>query len=99
MSFDAHKTEMVATWIISESEMQVHNGTNARIAEHAAAYAQKRDIVGLRDYLTEILRRAGSHNAAVREVRDELAPNDYGRIDWLEVAGALRASSGAEAAP
>ncbi len=85
---------MVATWIISESEMQVHNGLTARIAEHANMYAQSRDLDGLRDYVTSVLRHANSHNSAVQEVRDELAPNDYERIDWSDVAGSLRASNG-----
>lgn len=81
MSFDSAKTEMVGTWIVSESEMHVHYGSRARIAEHASAYAQLRDLDGLRDYVTAVLREADSHNPAVREVRDELAPNDYDRID------------------
>lgn len=94
MSYDAGKTEMVAAWIVSESEMQIYGGTQARIAEHASTYAQSRDNDGLREYVTSVLRKADSHNAAVREVRDELAPNDYDRIDWSEVASALRASNG-----
>lgn len=93
MSFDPDITDMVATWIISESDFIDHKGARQRIAEHAGAYAAAGDLDGLRTFTTSVLRRSG-RNSAAREVADELSANDYDRIDWSEVAGALRASNG-----
>lgn len=94
MSSDEYVTDMVATWLISESEFEVHEGVRARIAEHACRYAQRADTAGLCNYVTGVLKHPHRHNSAVREVHDELAPNDYDRIDWNEVAEALKASNG-----
>lgn len=93
MSFDPDVTDMVATWIISESDFLDHNGTHKRIAEHANDYADGNNLDGLRSFTTNVLRQSRG-NSAAREVADELAPNDYDRIDWSEVAAALHASNG-----
>lgn len=93
MGFDDSVTEMVSTWIISESDLDEHSGARKRVAEHASDYAQAGNDDGLRAYITAQLRKARRYSAA-REVADELSANDYDRIDWSEVSAALRASNG-----
>jgi len=93
MSFDPNVTDMVATWIISESDFLDHNGAHKRVAEHASDYAAGNNLDGLRSFTTSVLRQSRGSSAA-REVADELAPNDYDRIDWSGVAAALHASNG-----
>ena len=93
MSFDPDVTDMVATWIISESDFLDHNGAHKRIAEHAYDYVGANNLDGLRSFTTQVLRQARG-NSAAREVADELSANDYDRIKWSEVAAALRASNG-----
>lgn len=93
MTFDDAVTDMVATWLISEGDFDDHNGAHKRVAEHAYDYAHTGNHDGLRTYITRYLRSC-SRNSAAREVADELSHNDYDRIDWSEVAAALRASHG-----
>lgn len=93
MSLDPDVTDMVATWIISESDFLDHKGAHKRIAEHANDYAAANDLDGLRTFTTSVLRHARG-NSAAREVADELSANDYDRINWSEIAAALHASNG-----
>lgn len=87
-STDPAITDMVATWLVNESDQQDLNGAGKRIAEHAYDFAAAQDESGLRTYATLVLRTSRPGSSA-REVADELSHNDYDRICWESVAKAL----------
>lgn len=76
-------TDMVALYISNEG---TYDGPE-RIAERAATLAADDDHTALATYVTHIIR---THPEA-REVRAEMAGNDYDRIHWADVAAELTA--------
>jgi hypothetical protein len=83
---------MVATWIISEGEFIDVDGERLRISEHAAYLAKEQRLNTLKQFVSRIIQSARPNGimSAAWEVGQELAPNDYDRIEWPEVAKQLR---------
>lgn len=67
-------TEQVANWITSDGN---HYADAQRLANEGSAHA-------LGNFLVTIVRRARPHTAPWH-VAQELAPNDWGRVNWREV--------------
>lgn len=72
-----HVTHLVQVWIENDGEHIVD----------AQAYARQGADV-LADHLTEILRQA-RRSSAPWQTAQELAPNDYDRVDWQGIANDL----------
>lgn len=90
-------TDMIGTWIISEGEFIDVDGERLRIAEHAAFLAKERRYDDMRKFITRVINLGGfmgpsSGLVAAWEVGQEMAANDYDRVDWVEVGAQLRAS-------
>ena len=49
----------------------------------------ERSMAGMSDYLVRVIRSAPPHSAPWH-VAQELAPNDYARINWYDVAEELK---------
>ncbi|MFE7796985.1 hypothetical protein [Nocardia sp. NPDC057440] len=91
---EKYVTNMIATWLVSEGEYITIEDRQVRIAEHAAELAKSDDMEALRRFVEPIIKSGGSWGpmALAGEVRQEMAYNDYNRVDWMEVANALRAT-------
>lgn len=75
-------TEQVALWIENDGE---------RIEEaRANAEAEPNGLRGFEQYLTRVISLARKGQAAWH-VQQELAPNDWARIDWAIVAERIKA--------
>jgi hypothetical protein len=71
-------TDQVLTWICNDSE-QIEQ----------AQSAARRSTGVFTQWASGVIRTARPHMAAWH-VRQELAPNDYNRVDWQAVADALK---------
>lgn len=82
-------TGQVALWIANDGDW-VEGATHLAGREAAASHtnAYQAAYPALRDYLVGLLRSA-KQGEAVWHVAQELAPNDYARIHWADVADAL----------
>lgn len=69
-----HVTHLVQVWIENDGACVTGAQAAARISTDS-----------LRVYLTNVLKSAPRMSAA-RQMADELASNDYGRVDWQMVA-------------
>lgn len=78
-----HVTEEVALWIANDGEHVNEAQANAA-AERGGAYR------GLEQFCTRLILHARRGEAAWH-VRQELANNDFARIDWRRVADELLA--------
>lgn len=77
----------VALWVSNDGDIDpAHNDRIAFVAARKAADS----LTDLADYVTTLIRQAAPSSAAA-QVRDELAPNDYDRIDRALVAAELEA--------
>lgn len=76
-------SEIIALFIANEGEFD----GDQRIAERAARLAGDGDIPGLRRYVRLII--TSGRTLGARQVRDELAANDWDRVDWSRVADEL----------
>jgi hypothetical protein len=74
-----HVTDQVSTWICND---------RAHI-EAARSVAQVHGTERLGQHLTTVIRQSPAHTAPWH-VAQELAPNDYGRVDWQAVADDLK---------
>lgn len=73
----AYVTEQIALWIANDGE---------HIEEaRANALAEPVGLRGMEQYLTRVISLARKGEAAWH-VQQELAPNDWARIDWKRVA-------------
>ncbi|MFZ2527648.1 MAG: hypothetical protein WAX14_08345 [Rhodococcus sp. (in: high G+C Gram-positive bacteria)] len=77
-------TDIIANYIANEGDMD----DGKRISERATEFATAGNVDGLAEYVTHTVRSHASGFTA--EVRNELAENDWERIDWNEVAYQLR---------
>ncbi|WP_040829060.1 hypothetical protein [Nocardia jiangxiensis] len=84
-------TEQVALWIANEGDATFYKGTNDRIAFIAARHAWDGELDALARFATHLIRTAQPAHAAW-QVQQELAPNDYDRIRWEDVAAELKAT-------
>lgn len=71
---EQYVTEQVAAWITSDGD---HIDAARRLAKEGSAHA-------LGNFLMTVVRSARPHTAPWH-VAQELAPNDWGRVDWREV--------------
>lgn len=72
-------TEQVAVWIENDGE---HIADARRLLEW-------RGVPGLEKFLRNVMNAAPNHSAPW-QVAQELAPNDYGRVDWATVADRIK---------
>lgn len=80
-------TMQVGLWLANEGDFDPkHDGK--RVAEVAAEFARAEDYTALADYATGLIKRAVSSQAAWH-VKQELASNDFDRINWEDVAQEL----------
>jgi hypothetical protein len=88
VTFDRERevTEMVALYISNEGA----DDSGERIAFRAAAFAKANDLDGLSKYVKRIIL---THRNA-REVRNEMAKNDWDRVNWKDVADELEGMMG-----
>lgn len=73
-------TDMVETWIINDGQYYFEARERARDGAEE-----------LGQYLRFVLRVPSARNGFAEEVANELAPNDYDRIDWQQIAETLLA--------
>lgn len=84
-------TEMVTLWLANEGDVINYYGDHGRIAEIAAKHAWAGDLEWLAKFATYLIRWTRTSQAAW-DVQQELAPNDYDRIRWADVAAELKAT-------
>lgn len=73
-------TELVSVWIANDGE----HIESARYCIREGGMAHPQDSM-LANHLTRVLRRAPLWSAAWQTAQ-ELAPNDYSRVDWASIA-------------
>lgn len=78
-------TEQVALWLANDGD----HAERARTLAQRDASAWAGDFPRLAEYVITVLRNPLSEGAAAWHVARELAPNDYARIRWADVAHQL----------